>query len=255
MLFETVLAQLLGAQPVEPLPPALPPSPLAALPATAGCPEDMVLVEGTHYEYVQRVCTDFRGGHCWSYYPGAIALEPRETRVRTCMDRYEWPNKKGSLPVVMRRFVEAEAECASAGKRLCTEFEWEMACEGPFTLPFPYGQAQDPRACNVSKRYKPVSERALLSGNVKVRAAETQRVWQGDPSGSFPACMSPYGVIDMVGNVEEWVSTSRPEWPYRSSLKGGYWSKPWAGCRGTNDSHGPMFRFYEIGFRCCKDPA
>ncbi|XYH93877.1 hypothetical protein ACMHYB_39410 [Sorangium sp. So ce1128] len=36
--------------------------------------------------------------------------------------------------------------------------------------------------------------------------------------------------------------------------KGGYWSKPWAGCRGTNDSHGPMFRFYEIGFRCCKDP-
>jgi hypothetical protein len=53
--------------------------------------------------------------------------------------------------------------------------------------------------------------------------------------------------------VEEWVVTSRPEWPHRSSLKGGYWSKPWAGCRGTNERHAPAFRFYEIGFRCCKD--
>ena len=58
----------------------------------------------------------------------------------------------------------------------------------------------------------------------------------------------------MTGNGEEWVLTSCPEWANESSLKGGYWSKPWAGCRGTNDSHGPQFRFYEVGFRCCKDP-
>ncbi|XYI04033.1 SUMF1/EgtB/PvdO family nonheme iron enzyme [Sorangium sp. So ce1128] len=70
------------------------------------------------------------------------------------------------------------------------------------------------------------------SDDPAVRAAETQRLWQGEPSGSYPACVSPYGVVDLVGNVEEWVSTSRPEWPHRSSLKGGYWSKPWAGCRG-----------------------
>jgi formylglycine-generating enzyme required for sulfatase activity len=215
----------------------------------------MVLVQGTHHEYVQRLCTDYRGGHCWSYYPHAVAAEPRATPVRACMDRYEWPNKMGSVPAIMLRFVEAEAECAAIGKRLCTEFEWETACEGPLVLPFPYGHSHDPRACNVSKPWMPVSERKLLSEDAAVRNGEAQRVWQGEPSGAFPACVSPHGAVDLVGNVEEWVTTSRPEWPFRSSLKGGYWSKPWAACRGTNDSHGPMFRFYEVGFRCCKDPA
>jgi formylglycine-generating enzyme required for sulfatase activity len=202
---------------------------------------------------VQRLCTDLRNGHCWGYFPGAVAAEPRATPIRACIDRYEWPNQPGVAPVVMVRFVEAEALCAAAGKRLCTEFEWEMACEGPALLPFPYGHRREPAACNVEKPWRPVSERKLLSEDPKVRDAEARRLWQGEPSGSFPACVSPFGAIDMVGNVEEWVQTSRPEWPYRSSLKGGYWAKPWAGCRGTNDSHGPMFRFYEVGFRCCKD--
>ncbi len=70
-----------------------------------------------------------------------------------------------------------------------------------------------------------------------------------------PRCTSAFGISDLVGNVEEWVQTSRAEWKYPSSLKGGYWSKPWSGCRGTNDSHGPMFRFYETGFRCCAEPS
>ncbi|WP_437766154.1 SUMF1/EgtB/PvdO family nonheme iron enzyme [Sorangium sp. So ce281] len=243
MLLDLLLAPLLAQADAPPRPgPA------------ASCPPDMVLVEGTHAENVQRVCTSYRGGHCFDFFPGLFAAEPRFTPVRTCMDRHEWPNRAGALPVVMLRFIEAERECAAVGKRLCTEFEWELACEGPSALPFPYGYAHDPAACNVSKPYRGISERRLASNDPAVRAAETQRLWQGEPSGSYPACVSPYGVVDLVGNVEEWVSTSRPEWPHRSSLKGGYWSKPWAGCRGTNDSHGPMFRFYEIGFRCCKDP-
>lgn len=215
----------------------------------------MRLVEGIHYEWIQRLCTDFRGGHCWSFVPGLVAREPRETLVRVCMDEYEWPNRAGAKPVVMVRFVEAEALCARAGKRLCSEFEWEMACEGPDARPWPYGFKNDPRACNASKPYKGVSEAKLNARDANVRNAEVDRLWQGEASGAFPACVSAYGVVDLVGNIEEWVTTSRPEWPYPSSLKGGYWSKPWAGCRGTNESHGPMFRFYEIGFRCCKDPS
>lgn len=219
------------------------------------CPADMRLVQGVHHEYVQRLCTDWRSGHCYSMFPGLLAQEPRVTAVHTCMDTYEWPNRAGALPVVMVRFVEAEAACASAGKRLCTEFEWEMACEGPETRPWPYGWRYDPGKCNTEKPYRPVSEAALASNDAAVRAAATQRAWQGEASGSHPACVSSHGVADLTGNVEEWVVTSRPEWPYRSSLKGGYWSKPWVGCRGTNDSHGPQFRFYEVGFRCCKDPG
>ena len=246
MLLDLLFA-LGSPAPSVPAPP--PPNDLSA------CPGDMRLVEGTHYEDIQRLCVDWRGDHCYAIFPGLLAEEPRATPVRVCMDVYEWPNRKGDLPAVMDRFVEAEAKCADAGKRLCTEFEWETACEGPRTLPWPYGYKRDGAACNTEKRYRTVSEAKLASADPRVREAETSRLFQGEPLGAFPACVSAYGVMDLVGNVEEWVATSRPEWPYRSSLKGGYWSKPWAGCRGTNESHGPQFRFYEVGFRCCKDPG
>jgi formylglycine-generating enzyme required for sulfatase activity len=223
--------------------------------APASCPADMKLVEGTHHAFVQRLCLDFHTDHCFAFLPGLIAREPPVTPVRTCMDTYEWPNQVGALPVVMLRFVDAQAQCAAVGKRLCSEVEWEMACEGPETLPWPYGQKQIPGACNSDKPYRPVSEARLASNDPAVRAAETKRAWQGEPSGAHPGCVSASGVVDLTGNVEEWVTSSRPEWPYVSALKGGYWSKPWAGCRGTNERHGPQFRFYEIGFRCCKDPS
>jgi formylglycine-generating enzyme required for sulfatase activity len=254
VLFETFLAQIL-AQATPASPPAVQPPSFVPAEEVAACPDGMRLVEGVHYETVQRLCTSFRIGHCWAFVPGLMVAEPRATPVRVCMDQYEWPNRAGLTPSVMVRFVEAEQKCASVGKRLCSEFEWETACEGPDVRPWPYGFQYKPLTCNSDKPYMAVSEAALISRDKKVRNAETWRVWQGVPSGSFPACVSAYGVADLVGNVEEWVTTSRPEWAYPSSLKGGFWAKAWSGCRGTNDSHGPMFRFYEVGFRCCKDPA
>jgi formylglycine-generating enzyme required for sulfatase activity len=244
VLFETLLAQLLTTGSPAP----------AAPPPASVCPDDMRLVEGNHYEYVQRLCTRFRIGHCFDFFPGFLAFEGQETPIRVCMDQYEWPNQAGVTPKVMVRFGDAQARCAAAGKRLCTEFEWEMACEGPEIRPWPYGYQQDPNACNTNKDYVGVDEAKLASENEDVRNIETWRLWQGAKSGAFPACVSSYGVADLTGNVEEWVTTSRAEWRFPSSLKGGFWAKRWAGCRGTNDSHGPMFRFYEVGFRCCKDP-
>jgi formylglycine-generating enzyme required for sulfatase activity len=245
VLLELFLAQLLST-------PQAPPPP--ATTSGAVCPEGMRLVEGTHWENVQRLCTSWRVGHCYAFLPGLFALEPAATPVRVCMDELEWPNQKGAKPEVMVRFTEAEQRCASVGKRLCTEFEWELGCEGPATLPWPYGHTHEPHACNSDKDFLPYSEARLSDEDAAVRDAEVRRVWQGERSGSRPACTSAFGVQDLVGNVEEWVRTSRSAWRYRSSLKGGYWAKTWAGCRGTNDSHGPMFRYYEVGFRCCKDP-
>jgi formylglycine-generating enzyme required for sulfatase activity len=236
VVLESILAQLIAA-------------------SAGACPDGMRLVEGQHHDQVQRVCTDWRMGHCFGFVPGLMAVEGRQTPVRVCMDQYEWPNRAGAKPVVMARFTEAEKSCKSVGKRLCTEVEWETACEGPAISPWPYGWKQDPSSCNATKPYMPVSEATLLSGDKDVRDKEVLRVWQGEPSGAFPACVSSAGVVDLVGNIEEWVTTSRPEWAFKSALKGGFWAKPWAGCRGTNDSHGPMFRFYEVGFRCCKDPG
>jgi hypothetical protein len=223
-------------------------------PSAGACPSDMVLVRGVHHEHIQRVCTDYVAAHCFAFIPGLVMREPRATPVHTCIDRYEWPNQPGANPAVMMRFVDAAAMCEAAGKRLCTEFEWELACEGPRLFPFPYGFAKQPGACRVDQPYRAYDAAKLESPSPQLRELETARLYQGVPSGSLPVCQSPFGAFDMVGNVEEWVTTSRPEWPYRSSLKGGYWAKPWAGCRGTNERHGPRFRFYQIGFRCCRDP-
>ncbi len=238
---------------------AAPPPPAGTVPLVraggSACPAGTRLVEGVHHEYVQRLCTDFRAHQCWRWHPGLVALEPRATPISVCIDVYEWPNQEGAMPPVMMSFLEASASCASVGKRLCTEFEWELACEGPETWPFPYGHSHVAGACNNDKPYKGYSQKKLSSKDPRVREAETQRLYQAEPSGSRPRCTSPYGVVDLVGNVEEWVLTSRPEWPYESSLKGGYWAKAWSGCRGTNDSHGPLFRFYDIGFRCCTAPS
>jgi hypothetical protein len=253
LVFEAFLAQLLGGTPISFG--AAPPSPPPSATNAPSCPDGMKLVEGSHSEFVQRLCVDWRMGHCFAFFPGLLAEEPRTTPVRVCMDVFEWPNRAGALPEVMMRFVEAEAKCAGVGKRLCSEFEWELACEGPRRLPFPYGWRADERACNSAKPYRAISEGKISSDDARVREAETKRLWQGEPTGSFAGCVSPFGIVDLVGNVEEWVTTSRPEWPWRSGLKGGYWSKPWAGCRGTNERHGPLFRFYEIGFRCCRDPS
>jgi len=218
------------------------------------CDAGMKPVWGTHEEQLQRLCTDYRSGQCWRWFPGLHAGEGRRTPVATCMDELEWPNRAGEEPMVMVRYVEAESACKAVGKRLCTEFEWETACEGPEALGFPYGDVHEPHACNNDKSYRAYSSKALESKDAQVRDKEVKRLYQGEPLGSRPRCVSAFGVRDLVGNAEEWVSTSRPEWPFPSSLKGGYWSKPWSGCRGTNDSHGPMFRFYETGFRCCADP-
>lgn len=97
-------------------------------PADVVCPADMKLVTGTHYEQVQRYCLRFDRAQCWDYHAGLVGLESTATPIAVCMDRFEWPNRAGELPPVMMRFGEAQDECRSVGKRLCTEFEWELAC-------------------------------------------------------------------------------------------------------------------------------
>jgi hypothetical protein len=257
MLVETLFAPLLAAS--APLPPPPPPVSAPTVVPSPGapsvCPADMEHVHGVHYEQVERLCLDVHEKHCFTFLPGLLLREPRTTTIDVCMDRYEWPNRVGAKPQVMLRFVEAEAACASLGKRLCSEAEWELGCEGPHTLPWPYGFAWRHGVCNTDLPFRPYDERRLMSEDEDVRVKETGRLWQGATSGSFPGCRSPFGVFDLVGNVEEWVTASRPQWPYRSALKGGYWSKPWAACRGTNERHGPSFRYYEIGFRCCREPG
>jgi formylglycine-generating enzyme len=138
--------------------------------------------------------------------------------------------------MVMQSAFDGEQWCQARGKRLCTEPEWEFACD----------QASAP--CDNDRLWLPWDPDAFKRGVDPW--FEVKRLWQGSPSGSYPQCQTSSGVFDLVGSVEEWV-VSRQGREHNYTLKGGFWAKK-TGCRGSNDAHEPSFRFYETGFRCCK---
>jgi sulfatase modifying factor 1 len=84
---------------------------------------------------------------------------------------------------------------------------------------------------------------------------EFARLWQADPIGSHPNCVSSFGVYDLTGNVDEWTDNQAddPGTDKVSTLNGGYWGPVRNTCRLTTGSHGPTFSFYQVGFRCCAD--
>jgi hypothetical protein len=188
-------------------------------------------------------------GRCAEFAPSEACPVP-EARKHFCVDRFEYPNVPGAKPLVMKSWLEASAMCGAAGKRLCSDSEWTLACEGPERLPYPYGLTRDATACNIDK--PPIGVREAELRSFTRRDAEAKRLWQGEPSGARERCTSPFGVQDMTGNVDEWVVNEKGK-PYRSGLKGGYWSWVRGRCRPLTDGHAEDFRYYQIGFRCCSD--
>jgi sulfatase modifying factor 1 len=230
----------------------------AALPTDDPCPSDMVEVEGEYCPSVVQNCLRFLDPdtklQCAEFEHGpASAICPLKTsHKRFCIDRFEWPNERGALPQYMASWREATASCESIGKRLCADTEWTLACEGPERQPYPYGDGyvRDDRACNIDKPYIwPHPERIF---DAKTQDQELAHLDQREPSGTRTSCVSPYGVNDMVGNVDEWViNESQGGKPYRSGLKGGYWGPVRTRCRPMTTAHEESFRYYQIGFRCC----
>jgi formylglycine-generating enzyme required for sulfatase activity len=177
-----------------------------------------------------------------------------------CLDQYEAPNQPGADPLVMQSALDGEAWCAGIGKRLCTEDEWVKACEGPQASTYPYGDTHVASQCNDDKQWKVVNESALNTWPSQTAQDEVNKLWQGAPSGAYAGCVSGYGVYDLTGNVEEWVVRTQPHVnSYPHVLKGCYWAGCYGGskptCASTNPAHASAFRYYETGFRCCKDLA
>ncbi len=167
-----------------------------------------------------------------------------------CIDRFEYPNRRGGYPVIMVNWNEAGEHCAAQGKRLCDEAEWTFACEGEEATPYPYGYVRDAEACVVDQKWKPFNEAAMQPRDGEDARYEMDRLWQGVASGSRPRCRSPFGVYDMTGNVDEWtVSVRDGERP--SILKGGYWGPVRTRCRPSTRSHDEHHAFYQQSFRCC----
>jgi hypothetical protein len=225
------------------------------LSTTGTCPEGMVEVEGDYCPALEQKCTrwldpeDRIPRRCAEFAPTG-ACQGKTIKKHFCIDRFEWPNKVGEKPIVMKTWYEAGDACKSQGKRLCGDSEWTLACEGQERLPYPYGYNRNSEACNIDKPHPDVNEKAL--GNPATRDAEVARLWQGENSGSRDSCVSPFGVYDMTGNVDEWV-VNESGMPYKSGLKGGYWGPVRDRCRPMTTAHYEQFAFYQIGFRCCSD--
>lgn len=150
-------------------------------------------------------------------------------KMRFCIDRYEWPNRKGAPPLAYVSLYQASDSCFSKKKRLCTSEEWSLACSGPHSWSFPYGQNYEPYAC--------------VTSDTAPQA-----------SGSKPECRSYFGTFDMSGNLMEWTGTPSRENRQFHDIMGGFWeSGPRSGCFAKRYSYFPQNRHNPVGFRCCKD--
>lgn len=155
---------------------------------------------------------------------------------------------RSDYPVLHASWDDAVAYCRWAGRRLPTEAEWEKAARGTNGLIFPWGN------------YPPNLQ--LLNFDRIVGAPS--------PVGSYPSGASPYGVLDMAGNLYEWVSdfykeSYYPEAPEKNptgpisgeghTLRGGSWA---TGAENKLLNLSTTFRIWNkpfirsdvIGFRC-----
>jgi len=214
----------------------------------AACPEGMVLVDGMSCPDLTQVClrwvdppTDkFPYTRCAEFKHPAECKGERLHR-RYCIDREEYVRPPEALPLVHLSWTEAQAVCAEVGSRLCTEAEWEFACEGEELLPYPYGFARDSSACNFDR----TDLGKMGEGLIDHRA----------PVDAFPRCMSPFGVHDMVGNVDEWTERAGKAAPNRSALHGGWWLPGRNNCRAATLGHAEDYSGKQVGFRCCSAAA
>jgi formylglycine-generating enzyme required for sulfatase activity len=219
------------------------------------CPAEMVEVDGNYCTDLEQKCVRWMsenqggGDRCAEF--AASVCKSTTTHKHFCIDKFEYPNKRGTKPAVMKTWLEASAICKASGKRLCGDSEWTLACEGAHQLPYPYGRKRDSNKCNIDHKLPEVDPGALIDPSR--REAEVQRLWQGEPSGTRPECSSTYGVFDLTGNVDEWVVNESGK-PFRSGSKGGYWGPVRARCRPMTTGHAESFPFYQTGFRCCSDP-
>ncbi len=233
-----------GASEEEGPPAVAPAEPTEVDAAPPACPAWMVLVAGHYCPVVRQTCKAWMDPpdrypeyRCVEYEP-SVCLSPRVDE-RFCIDREEYVAPGDALPLVHQSWTSASALCESRGERLCKESEWQFACEGEEMLPYPYGLARDATACNIDQ----MNLGRPQAGLNDLRA----------PVSAYPRCMSPFGVHDMSGNVEEWATLDHGRAPDRSTMKGAWWLPGKNTCRAATLGHGEIYEGPQVGVRCCRD--
>ena len=124
----------------------------------------------------------------------------------------------------------AEAACEAAGKRLCTPFEWELACRGPQGGKYGYSSTYEPETCNGIDTFGAASAKLL-------------------PTGNLVGCVNGWGAFDMNGNLWEHVAGGDG-----TAVRGGAYN-----CIDSMTLHRCDYVPHTwvpsaLGFRCCFTP-
>lgn len=160
-------------------------------------------------------------------------------------------------PVINVDISQASAYCSWVGARLPAENEWEYAARGPESLIFPWGNIFDKTRLN----YCDAGCEGISDNSYDDGYPDTA------PVGSFPSGASWVGVLDLSGNVREWVSDVYASYQTGEAVnqsgidtgelripRGGSWYDKPDDVRSANrGGELPDYFRHNLGFRCAKD--
>lgn len=193
--------------------------------------------------------------YCIDRTPVTVAAYSKCVEAKACtaahkpLDyNYERPGRDNH-PINGVEWAQADGFCKWAGKRLPTDAEWELAARGTDGRKYPWGNEE------------PDDTRLWWSRNVPREGTS--------PVGTHPAGASPYGVLEMLGNVDQWVAdyggihsadpTDDPSGPASGEsrvVRGAAYDSSLGELHiGDGGPRDPLLEAGTTGVRCCAAPS